>query len=160
MMPGAEPSGYSAYLPEVGLHDADFFLDAQSLGAAALASWLLPRVAPPEVFERPTFRVFFISGCDHFALQGVPCCSLPCVPMFLLCGIMRFLVSKPHDAMEESLVIPHSNGHTGLSVFHVCFKLCMLRDKSFGRSSKEGRVASAPASSFLHVLVPDAVVLI
>ena len=42
MMPSVEPSGYSAYLPEVGIHDADFLLDVQSLGAAALASWLLP----------------------------------------------------------------------------------------------------------------------
>ena len=49
MMPSAEPFGYSAYLPEVGLHDADFLLDVQSLGAAAFASWLLPRAAPPEV---------------------------------------------------------------------------------------------------------------
>jgi hypothetical protein len=49
MMPSAEPSGFSAYLPEVGLHDADFFLDAQSLGAAAAASWLLPTAAALEV---------------------------------------------------------------------------------------------------------------
>ena len=49
MMPSAEPFGYSAYLHEVGLHDADFCLDVQSLGAAAFASWLLPRAAPPEV---------------------------------------------------------------------------------------------------------------
>ena len=41
-MLSAVPSGFSAVLPEVGLHDADFFLDPQSLGAAALASWLLP----------------------------------------------------------------------------------------------------------------------
>ena len=52
-------------------------------------------------FERPTFRVFFISGCDHYAFQGVPCSSLPCVPMFL-CGIMHFRVNKLHEAMEES----------------------------------------------------------
>ena len=49
MMPSAKPFGFSAYLPEVGLHDADFLLGVQSLGAAALASWLLPRAAPPEV---------------------------------------------------------------------------------------------------------------
>ena len=49
MMPGVEPSGFSAYLPEVGLHDADFFLDVQSLGAAAAASWLLPTAAVLEV---------------------------------------------------------------------------------------------------------------
>ena len=49
MMPIAEPSGSSAYLHEVGFHDADFFLDVQSLGAAAFASWLLPRAATPEV---------------------------------------------------------------------------------------------------------------
>ena len=69
----------------------------------------------------PFFCVFSISGRDLIAFQGVPCCSLPCVPM-CLCGIMRFLVSKPHHTMEESLAIRHSNGHTGLSVFHVCFK--------------------------------------
>ena len=49
MMPSAEPSGFSAYLPEVGLYDADFFLDAQSLGAAAAVSWLLPKAAVLEV---------------------------------------------------------------------------------------------------------------
>ena len=49
MMPCAKPSGFSAYLPEVGLHDADFFLDVQSLGAAAAASWLLSKAAEPEV---------------------------------------------------------------------------------------------------------------
>ena len=49
MMPSAEPSGYSAYLPEVGLHDADFFQVVQSFGTATAASWLLPEVAVLEV---------------------------------------------------------------------------------------------------------------
>ena len=87
--------------------------------------------------------MFFISGCDHFVIQGVPCCSLPSVPMFL-CGIMRFHVNKPHEAMEESLVIRRFNGHTGQLVSRLCFKCIRyaseLRDKSFDRSSKEGRI--------------------
>ena len=49
MMPSVVPSGYSAFSHEVGLHDADFFMDPQSLGAAACASWLLPQVALLEV---------------------------------------------------------------------------------------------------------------
>ena len=49
MMPSAVPLGCSAFSHEVGLHDADFFLDAQSLGAAAAASWLLPTAAVLEV---------------------------------------------------------------------------------------------------------------
>ena len=49
MMPSAEPSGFSAYLPEVGLHDADLSPDAQSLGAAAAASCLLSKAAVLEV---------------------------------------------------------------------------------------------------------------
>ncbi len=41
--------GFSAYLPEVGLHDADFFLYVTSFGAAAAVSWLLPATSELEV---------------------------------------------------------------------------------------------------------------
>ena len=58
MMLSAKPSGYSAFSPEVGLHDADFFLDVQSVGAAAVASWLLTEAALRLRFERPSFCVF------------------------------------------------------------------------------------------------------
>jgi len=48
-MLSAVPPDFSAILPEVGLHDADFLLYAQSLGTAAAASWLLPTASEPEV---------------------------------------------------------------------------------------------------------------
>ena len=41
--------GVSAFSPEVGLHDADFFLDTRSLDAAAAVSWLLPASSESEV---------------------------------------------------------------------------------------------------------------
>jgi hypothetical protein len=44
-----EPSWFDAFLPEVGLHDAGFFLGIQSLGTAAVASWLLSKAAVLEV---------------------------------------------------------------------------------------------------------------
>ena len=48
-MLSAKPSGFSAFLPEVGLHDAGLLLDVQSFGTAATASWRLPTAAEPEV---------------------------------------------------------------------------------------------------------------
>ena len=43
------PSWFDAFLPEVGLHDAGFFLGIQSLGTAAVASWLLSKAGVLEV---------------------------------------------------------------------------------------------------------------
>ena len=48
-MLSVEPSRFDAFLPEVGLQDADFFLGIQSLGTAAVASWLLSKAAVLEV---------------------------------------------------------------------------------------------------------------
>ena len=48
-MLSVEPFKFSAFLPEVGLHDADFFLHTQSLDAAAAVSWLLPASSESEV---------------------------------------------------------------------------------------------------------------
>ena len=48
-MLSAEPSGFGAFLLEVGLHDAALLLDVQGLGAAATASWLLAATAELEV---------------------------------------------------------------------------------------------------------------